>query len=197
MRAVEKLLASKRLLTHLARDFTPVGFLQTFSMEDLVAADLVYDDLVHQEYSSIKMFTIDTRQLSNETHRSIEQMRRRYGDVLAVYYADATELEPLRRALYRYKALITSSSPVIRAIHHRPWIAWDTGYQIPCFNPLSRWSKDEILSYAKHRNLPVHDSSYHLHPQPRIPQSGVWPWQSEQTAVLGYQDLGYQEKVAP
>ncbi|MCI0506951.1 MAG: phosphoadenosine phosphosulfate reductase family protein [Gammaproteobacteria bacterium] len=184
MRAVEKLLATKRLLTHLSRDFAPVALFQTFSIEALVATDLIYDDLVHQEYSNIKMFTIDTGRLPDESHRLIDQIRERYGDVLKVYYPDASELElidarygfrrdyhehsnemrflePLKRALSKYSAWITGSDAVFNTVNNTmdstSWISWDAIHQIPRFNPLSRWTKEEVLSYAKHRNLPVQD----------------------------------------
>jgi hypothetical protein len=41
MRAVEKLLTTKRLLTHLSRDFAPIALFQSFSQEDMVLADVI------------------------------------------------------------------------------------------------------------------------------------------------------------
>jgi phosphoadenosine phosphosulfate reductase len=204
MRAVEKLLATKRLLTHLSRDFAPVALLQTFSVEDMVATDLIYDDLVHQEYSNIKMFTIDTGRLPEESHRLIEQIRERYGDVLKVYYPDASELElidarygfrvdyhdrsnnvrflePLKRALSKYSAWITGSdllnfSAVNDTMDSSSWISWDAIHQIPRFNPLSRWTPDEVVSYARHRNLPVQDYLQNGQRQSRITRESGLRW---------------------
>ena len=162
MRAIEKLLATKRLLTNLSRDFTPVAMFQTFSVEDMVLADLIYADLVHQEYSNIKMFTIDTGRLPDESHHLMERVRERYGNVLKVYYPETSDLEqhdatyasrsnhqdqsnavrllkPLQRALQGHKAWISGSDALNLAIDSNSWMAWDDTHQIPRFNPLSRW----------------------------------------------------------
>ncbi|WP_455222355.1 phosphoadenosine phosphosulfate reductase domain-containing protein, partial [Kaarinaea lacus] len=200
MRAVEKLLATKRLLTHLSRDFAPVAFFQSFSVEDMVLADVIYADLVHREYSNIKMFTIDTGKLPDESHQLIRQIRERYGDVLKVYYPDANALEqfddlfgfhddyhhrsskvrllePLQRALFECDAWITSSDAINEpTINSRSWISWDNEHQIPRFNPLSRWTRDEILSYSKHHNLPAH-SYLKSDRQPQTLEAGLWWWQ--------------------
>ena len=206
MRAVEKLLATKRLLTHLSRDFTPVAFFQSLSIEDVVLADVIYADLVHREYTNIKMFTIDTGKLPDESHQLIGEIRERYGDVLRVVYPDAKALEqfdalfgfhddyhhrsskirllePLQRALFDCNAWITSSDAVNPTIKSRSWIAWDSKHQIPRFNPLSRWTGDEILSYAKHHNLPAHSHHLQTGRHPQYPESGYWWWQTETPAA--------------
>jgi phosphoadenosine phosphosulfate reductase len=202
MRAVEKLLATKRLLTHLSRDFAPVALFQTFSVEDMVLADLIYADLVHQEYASIKMFTIDTGKLPDESHRLIEQIRQRYGDVIKIYYPSTAELEqfdarfgfrgndkdrnndvrllqPLRRALSQSNAWITSSDALNDNVSSSSWISWDNHHQIPRFNPLSRWTKDEIWSYSKHHNLPVHGHLQSDQIRTRNLETGLWWWQTD------------------
>lgn len=202
MRAVEKLLATKRLLTHLSRDFTPIALFQTLSLEDMVLADLIYADLVHQEYASIKMFTIDTGKLPDESHRLIEQIRERYGDVIKIYYPSASELEqfdirfgfqrdyqersndvrllkPLKRVLTQYNAWITSSNVLNDSMSSSSWISWDNHHQIPRFNPLSRWTKDEIWSYSKHHNLPVHAHLKGDLGRARNTETGLWWWQTD------------------
>lgn len=216
MRAVEKLLATKRLLTNLSRDFTPVAMFQTFSVEDMVLADLIYADLVHKEYSNISMFTIDTGRLPEESHRLMEQVRDRYGDVLRVYYPDATELEqqdviygvgksfqdrsnrvrflkPLQRALNGHKAWITGSDALNDAMNSASWIAWDETHQLPRFNPLSRWTREEVWSYSKHHSLPVHG---YLHTaeygRSGLAESGLWWWQAQPDT----QEWGFSQNIA-
>lgn len=202
MRAVEKLLASKRLLAHVSRDFAPIALFQSFSVEDMVLTDLIYDDLVHQEYANITMFTIDTGRLPEESHRLMDQLRQRYGDVLKVYYPDAAQLEavdnqyrfrddyqqrsyevrllnPLKRALGNFNAWLSGSDALQESTNAGALISWDSSHQIPRFNPLSRWSEDEIRSYLKHRGLPVHrhilaaSDGYNYQPN-----AGLWWWQS-------------------
>jgi phosphoadenosine phosphosulfate reductase len=178
MRAVEKLLASKRLLVHIARDFKPVAMFQSFSPQDMVLADLIYSDLVHQEYAHIEMFTVDTGRLPEALLRCIEHIRQRYGDVLKIYYPNALELEyfdasysvrhvdrmkgnevrlfkPLGRALSDKKAWITANSVANETRRTDDRISWDSAHQIPRFNPLARWTADEISTYAKRHDLPV------------------------------------------
>ena len=202
MRAVEKLLATKRLLTHLSRDFAPVAMFQSFSVEDVVLADLIYSDLVHQEYSNIKMFTIDTGRLPDESHRLMEQILDRYGDILKVYYPSSTELEqfdaqfglrrdnqdrsnvirllkPLKRALHHHNAWITGSDALHKTVDANSWISWDETHQIPRFNPLSRWSNEEIWSYSKHHDLPVHGYLVDAQQRPQPVESGLWWWQPQ------------------
>lgn len=205
MRAVEKLLATKRLLTHLSRDFAPVAMFQSFSVEDMVLADLIYSDLVHQEYSNIRMFTIDTGRLPDESHRLMEQIRERYGDILKVFYPNTVELEqfdlqygvhrdkqgrsnevrllkPLKRALHHHNAWITGSDALDNTVDSNSWISWDETHQIPRFNPLSRWTKEETYSYSKHHNLPVHGYLLDAHQRPQSIESGLWWWQPQLTS---------------
>lgn len=181
MRAVEKSLASKRLLAHLSRDYAPVALFQSFSMEDMVLAHLIYDDLVHREFDNITMVAIDTGRLPEETHAIMDQLRQRYGDVLKVYHPDHRELEllenqyrfhkdyqqrsyavrllnPLKKALQHYNGWITGSDTLTGSRNNCPWITWDNAHQIPCFNPLSRWTQEEIQGYVKHHGLPIHQS---------------------------------------
>jgi len=206
MRAVEKLLATKRMLTHLSRDFTPVAFFQSLSVEDMVLADVIYADLVHQEYSNIKMFTVDTGRLPDESHQIINQLRERYGDVLKVYYPDASTLErldslfgihedyrqigndvrlfePLQRALFECNAWITCANALTTSTLPAPsWMCWDEKHQLPRFNPLARWTRDEILSYSKHHNLAAHGILQHAQ-QTQILDSGLW-WQTQASQGL-------------
>ena len=206
MRAVEKLLTTKRLITHLSRDFAPIALFQSFSQEDMVLADVIYADLVHQEYANINMFTIDTGKLPDEHYRLLDKIRKRYGDVIKVYYPSTTELElfdarfaerrdyrersnevrllkPLQRVLSQYNAWITSSQ-LPYSLNASSWISWDHHYQIPRFNPLSRWTKDEILSYSKHHNLPVHGYFVNAPGRSESTQSGLWWWWKTDSADI-------------
>jgi len=206
MRAVEKLLTTKRLLTHLSRDFAPIALFQSFSQEDMVLADVIYADLVHREYANINMFTIDTGKLPEEHHRLLDQIRERYGDVIKVYYPSTAELEqfdarftarrdygersnegrllkPLQRVLSTYNAWIISSPILPYSLNASSWISWDHHYQIPRFNPLSRWTKDEILSYSKHHDLPVHGYLVNAPGKSQSTQSGLWWWQADAAGI--------------
>ena len=188
MRAVEKLLTSKRLLAHLSRAYSPVAMYQTFCPEDIVLAHLIFSDLVHSEYKNIHMFTIDTGRTSDEIYRAIENLQQRYGDVLKVYHPETRELEkfdadngfgrdyyqrsseirfhkPLMRALDGHNAWISTSHGNNSFNRDKAWINWDSNHQIPCFNPLTRWTQEEIRHYARHHGLAFVD--------PRIDQANA------------------------
>lgn len=182
MRAVEKLLTTKRLLAHLSRDYAPVAMYQTFCAEDIVLAHLIFSDLVHTEYKNIHMFAVDTGRTTEEVYRAMENLQKRYGNVLTVYHPDASELanfdarhgfgsdyyrksseirfnRPLKQALSERNAWIStgfhssSDQQGITQNRDKAWITWDNKHQLPCFNPMVRWTREEILQYAKHHGL--------------------------------------------
>ena len=191
MRAVEKLLTTKRVLAHLSRDYTPVAMYQSFCAEDIVLAHLIYSDLVHTEYKNIHMFTIDTGRTPDEVYLAIESMQQRYGNVLKVYHPESSELQafdtdngfnknyywqsiairfnrPLQRALKGKNAWIstgalghsiaTTNNPGDYSLNRdKALISWDSKHQLPCFNPLVRWTQEEIQNYARHHGLPLLD----------------------------------------
>lgn len=183
MRAVEKLLTSKRLLAHLSRDYAPVAMYQTFCAEDIVLAHLIFSDLVHTEYRNIHMFAIDTGRTSDDVYYAMEKLQQQYGNVLTVYHPDASELEnvdinhgfgenyrqlsadvrlnrPLKRALCERNAWISTSEMRQNNRTSKAWISWDEKHQLPCFNPLTRWTQEEIQNYAKHYGLhPLNEES--------------------------------------
>jgi len=189
MRAVEKLLTTKRLLAHLSRDYSPVAMYQSFCAEDIVLAHLIFSDLVHTEFQNIHMFTIDTGRTSDDVYLAIESLRKHYGDVLTVYHPDSRDLEtfgadtgfgndyyrrsiairfytPLKRALQGKNAWISTSTPRHngtvqtsagnRSLNRdKALISWDNTHQLPCFNPMVRWTQEEIHNYARHHGLPL------------------------------------------
>jgi len=200
MRAIEKLLVSKRLLLRLVQDFTPIAMFQSFSLHDLVLADLIMSDLVHDEYKTIHMFTINPGQLPLAIVQCIEQLNQRYGNFLKVYSAtdihadndhhhryiiksnkESTRTEsPLRPALVHKKALISTIDPSGSLSFPNAWMVWDYIHQMPRFNPLARWTHDELTDYARHYNLPhppylFREDSTDGH---RIDKSIRW-WQSD------------------
>ena len=175
MRAIEKLLVSKRLLLNLVQDFTPVAMFQSFSLHDLVLTDLIMSDLVHDEYKTIHMFTISPGQLPAAIMQCIEQLNERYGEFLKVYpatdgdspharrlehgsnksiYPSLTTMSPLKPALAHKKALISTIDPISPVASYSAWIVWDSIHRMPRFNPVTRWTYHELADYARHYHLP-------------------------------------------
>lgn len=217
MRAVEKLLSTKRLLAHLSRDYSPVAMYQSFCAEDIVLAHLIFSDLVHTEFRNIHMFAIDTGRTSEEVYRAMEGLQNRYGNVLTVYHPDASELaefdahfgfgtdyyqrsseirfnKPLKRALSGRNAWISTSihghindrkTGLMNTLNRdRAWISWDEKHQVPCFNPMVRWTRDEILNYARHHGLRLLDTL-----ETRIPVT------NGTTAVHGESEILHSSRI--
>ena len=192
MRAVEKLLSTKRLLAHVSRDYAPVAMYQSFCAEDIVLAHLIFSDLVHAEFRNIHMFAIDTGRTSEQVYRAMESLQQRYGNVLTVYHPDASELaafdahfgfgtdyyqrsyeirfnKPLKRALTGRNAWISTAidahtkSKILGQLNtmnrDKAWINWDEKHQVPCFNPMARWTREEVTNYARHHGLRLLDTT--------------------------------------
>jgi len=203
MRAIEKLLVSKRLLLHLARDLAPVAMFQSFSVHDLVLADVIFADLAHDEYKSIHMFTLNPGQIPDQILHYVDYLKHRYGNVLHVYSADTPAREqwmapnnysrqlaqapsrsldhaPLKPVLQQKKALICTIDPSGCDASNDAWIVWDRTYHIPRFNPLSRWTHEELMDYVRHYRLPIDPGviSDKLAPDRPDNAQGMW-WQTK------------------
>jgi 3'-phosphoadenosine 5'-phosphosulfate sulfotransferase (PAPS reductase)/FAD synthetase len=64
----------------------------------------------------------------------------------------------MTKALQNYNAWLTGANTLPGSTDIQSWIKWDKTHQIPRFNPLSRWTQEEVWSYLKHHGLPIHGS---------------------------------------
>jgi phosphoadenosine phosphosulfate reductase len=137
------------------------------SFEDIVLIDLATKIEPHLE-----VVFLDTEAHFPETLSFVEEVRARYALNLtvtkpspeAVAYPCGTELccqfrkvEPLRRAIEEKAAWLTSvrrSDGPTRA--DAPIVSWDTGFGLVKVNPLATWTDEDIASYLKDHDLPVH-----------------------------------------
>jgi len=136
----------------------------------------------------VKIFTLDTGRMFNETYELIERTVARYKRPIHIYFPDAEDVEnfvatkglnsfyesvenrkecchirkvkPLNRALQGAKVWITG----VRAEQsdnrkNMPMIEWEEGRQLYKFNPLINWTYDQVLEYIKEHNVPYN----HLH----------------------------------
>jgi phosphoadenosine phosphosulfate reductase len=164
-----------------------VVFSSSLGQEDQVLTDLIFgNDL------PVKIFTIDTGRLFNETYELLDRTMARYKKPVHVYFPEAGDVEafvnvqginsfyesvenrktccfirkvkPLNRALTGAKVWITG----LRAeqSHNReqmPMIEWMEDKQLYKFNPLIRWSYEEIMEYINEFNVPynrLHDKGF-------------------------------------
>lgn len=155
-----------------------IVFSSSLGQEDQVITDIIFrNDL------PVKIFTIDTGRLFNETYELLDRTTARYKKQVQVYFPDAADVEsfvsekginsfyesvenrkdcctirkvkPLNRALTGAKIWITG----LRADQSdnrksMPLIEWVEDKQLYKFNPLINWSYDEVMNYIHQFNVP-------------------------------------------
>ena len=155
-----------------------VVFSSSLGQEDQVLTDMIFkNDL------PVKIFTIDTGRLFNETYELLDKTSARYKKRIQVYFPEAAhvekfvaekginsfyesvenrkgccfvrKVEPLNRALVGAKVWITG----LRAEQSdnrkdMPMIEWDENRQLYKLNPLINWTYDDMIDYIKKNNVP-------------------------------------------
>lgn len=152
------------------------------------AEDVVLIDMVHRINAKTPILYLDTDFLFKETYEIRDALIRKYGiapiqvkslltpeqqaaklgDKLWERHPDECcnlrKVEPLTRALKGYKAWITGirrdQSPA-RATSGL--IEWDAKFELVKFNPLARWTWQDVWTYIKLYEVPynpLHDRNY-------------------------------------
>jgi len=155
-----------------------VVFSSSLGQEDQVLTDIIFKGNL-----PVRIFTIDTGRLFNETYELLDRTIARYKKPVHVYFPDAADVEefvatkginsfyesvenrkecchirkvkPLNRALKGANVWITG----LRAEQSNnrqamPMIEWSEEKQLYKFNPLINWSYDEMIDYIKKFNVP-------------------------------------------
>ncbi|MFT3676521.1 MAG: phosphoadenylyl-sulfate reductase [Chitinophagaceae bacterium] len=191
-----------------------VVFSSSLGQEDQVLTDVIFRNDIN-----IRIFTIDTGRLFNETYELLDRTVARYRKPIAVFFPPATETEawvaangingfyesvdlrkgcchvrkvlPLNRALQGAKVWVTG----LRADQSdnrkdMPVIEWMPEKQLYKFNPLIRWTYEEMITYIKDNNVPynrLHDKGFisiGCAPCTRAiepgeePRAGRWWWEA-------------------
>lgn len=164
-----------------------VVFSSSLGQEDQVLTDVIFkNDL------PVKIFTIDTGRLFNETYELLDRTTARYKKNIAVYFPNTADVEefvatkginsfyesvenrkecchirkviPLNRALAGAKVWITGlRAEQSNNRHDMPMIEWSEEKQLYKFNPLIKWSYDDMISYIEKHNVPynrLHDKGF-------------------------------------
>jgi phosphoadenosine phosphosulfate reductase len=164
-----------------------VVFSSSLGQEDQVITDIIFkNDL------PVKIFTIDTGRLFNETYELLDRTTARYKKPVQVYFPEASDVEdfittkginsfyesvdnrkacchirkvkPLNRALQGAKVWITGlRAEQSNNRHDMPMIEWMEDRQLYKFNPLIRWTYDEMMDYINKYNVPynrLHDKGF-------------------------------------
>ncbi len=147
------------------------------------AEDVVLIDMIAKVAPGIRIFTLDTGRLHDETYEVMERTRVRYGLPIHSYFPDREaverlerekgfysfresienrkeccgirKVEPLRRALAGMKAWMTG-------LRHDQSVTrtdmevleWDEGNGLAKVNPLINWSHEQVWEYIRANNVP-------------------------------------------
>jgi phosphoadenosine phosphosulfate reductase len=180
----------------LASSYFPgqLSFSSSLGLEDQVLTDAILRNNI-----AVKIFTIDTGRLFNETYETLERTIARYKKPIQVYFPNAEnvenfvrtngingfyesvenrkacchsrKVEPLNRALTGVKIWITGLRGE-QSLNRNgmAMIEWDPARKLYKYNPLIHWSEEEVRMYIDQYNVPYN----HLHDR-NFPSMGCAP----------------------
>ena len=155
-----------------------VVFSTSLGYEDQVISDLIFGNDI-----PIRVFTLDTGRLFEETQKTLQRTNKRYDTLISTYFPDRQAVEelvsqkgpysfydsvenrkeccyirkvvPLNRALEGAKIWVTG----IRAQQSgnrqaMEQLEWDEAHQLFKFHPLLDWSFEQVKTYVKDHHVP-------------------------------------------
>ena len=155
-----------------------VVFSSSLGQEDQVLTDVIFkNDL------PVRIFTIDTGRLFNESYELLDRTTARYKKNIQIYFPEAADVEefvaakginsfyesvenrkecchirkvkPLNRALKGARVWITGlRAEQSNNRHDMPMIEWSEEKQLYKFNPLINWTYQQMLDYINQFNVP-------------------------------------------
>ncbi len=165
----------------------------------LGAEDVVITDLICRQVPDIRIFSLDTGRLPEETLTLLAKIEERYQRKVEVYYPDTASVEAYVRenginAFYQSQALrkscchVRKVEPLKRALSgNQAWVTglrreqavtrdqlddieWDAANGLHKVNPLADWTEKEVWAYIHANELPYNE----LHDQ-HYPSIGCAP----------------------
>jgi len=147
------------------------------------AEDVALIDIVAKVAPGIRIFTLDTGRLNDETYDVMERIRERYGLPVQSYFPDREAVEKLERekGFYSFRESIEARKeccgirkvqPLRRALTGlRAWmtglrasqavtrtemnaVEWDEGNGLAKVNPLIEWSDEQTWDYVRSNDVP-------------------------------------------
>ena len=166
------------VLASAARDHAPAAFASSFGAEDMVVLDLIA-----RASLPVRVFTLDTGRLPQETHDLIDRARSHYQVSIEVYVPQSERVQAFVREqgsnafyasleLRRQCCNLRKGEPLARALAGAAsWItglrreqsvtrqdveihAFDDVHGLLKINPLADWSQDEVWAYLRERRVP-------------------------------------------
>ncbi len=152
----------------------------------LGAEDQVITHILTGMNSVIKIFTLDTGRLFQETYDLLDITQKKYALPIEVYFPGTSrveemvktkginlfyesienrrlcchirKIEPLHRALAGMEVWITGMRKEQSVTRSQAaLVEWDPVYQIIKLNPLIHWTDDMVWQYVKNQKIPVND----------------------------------------
>ncbi|WP_300602489.1 phosphoadenylyl-sulfate reductase [Niabella sp.] len=165
---------------------------ETVFSTSLGQEDQVITEMIATEKLPVRIFTLDTGRLFYEHYDLLEKTNARYKINIDVRFPEASDVEsyvktngvngfyesvenrkaccfirkvkPLNRALEGAKVWITGlRSEQSDNRKDMKMIEWDADRGLYKFNPLIRWSYDEMIEYIRQKNIPynpLHDKGF-------------------------------------
>lgn len=156
-----------------------VAFASSFGAEDVALIDLI-----SKSAPGLRIFTLDTGRLNEETYEVMDRIRRRYGIAIESYFPDAARVEALERSkgFYSFRESVDARKeccgirkvePLRRALTGLE--AWITGLRrdqavtrsalerveidaanggLLKINPLADWTHERVWTYIRANNVP-------------------------------------------
>ena len=161
------------------KQFPKIALASSFGAEDVVLIDM----LVKLD-PKVRVFTLDTGRLNEETYEVMDHVRRKYSISIESYFPDAAKVEALERSkgFYSFRESVENRKeccgirkvePLRRALKNTD--AWITGLRrdqsvtrtdvqkievdqanggIFKINPLADWTNEAVWSYIKKNSVP-------------------------------------------
>ena len=147
------------------------------------AEDVALIDIVAKVAPAIRIFTLDTGRLNDETYEVMERIRERYGLPVQSYFPEREAVEKLERekGFYSFRESIDARKeccgirkvqPLRRALTGlRAWmtglrasqavtrtdmtaVEWDEGNGLAKVNPLIEWTDEQTWDYVRANDVP-------------------------------------------
>jgi phosphoadenosine phosphosulfate reductase len=169
----------KEQLEILAKEFKgEIVFSTSLGQEDQVITDIIFKNNI-----DIKVFSLDTGRLFEETYKVLQKTTEKYNKEINVYFPEYEQVQelvtkkgpysfyesvenrkeccnirkvvPLNKALKGNKLWITGlRADQSEARTELPLIAWDENFKLFKFNPLKDWNLNKVVEYLKENSVP-------------------------------------------
>jgi phosphoadenosine phosphosulfate reductase len=165
-------------LKYVTENYKNVVFSTSFGQEDQVITDAVFRNNLN-----IKVFTLDTGRLFQESYELMDSTKTKYNKEFETYFPNTSsvealvkqkgfnsfyfsvenrkeccfirKIEPLKRALAGVEIWITGlRSEQSENRADMKIVEWDEGNKVIKFNPLIHWTYEQVLDYLKVNRVP-------------------------------------------